>query len=223
MKHESFNESTEMYLKTVSELGDGEVPVSIAALAERLGVSAVSATEMVHRLQDRGYLEHTPYKGVNLTKQGARTANLLIRAHHLWECLLVDKLHMPWEQAHDYACRLEHATDTAVTESLAAFLNHPPTCPHGNPIPTADGHIAPTHDVPLAELAVGQSGIIMRITPESALLFEYLAARQLRPGTAVTMQEIAPFNGPFIVVSGQTTHPLGAEVAAHIFVKITST
>lgn len=222
MKHESFNESTEMYLKTVSELAGDARPVSIAAIAERLGISPVSATEMVHRLQARGYLEHMPYKGVSLTVKGRRRANLLIRTHHLWERLLVDKLNIPWEKAHEYACRLEHATDTAVTESLATFLNHPATCPHGNPIPTADGHIAATNDIPLADLAVGQSGVITRIAPESALLFEYLAARQLQPGTAVTVTEIAPFNGPFIVVSGQTMHPLGPEVAAHIFVQISA-
>ena len=52
MKHDSFNESAEMYLKTVSELADGDAPVPISAVADRLGVSAVSATEMVHRLQE---------------------------------------------------------------------------------------------------------------------------------------------------------------------------
>lgn len=219
MKHDSFNESTEMYLKTVSELVEGDNPVSIAAIAERLGISSVSATEMVHRLKDRGLLEHTPYKGVHLTTKGERKASALIRAHHLWEVLLVEKLHIPWAQAHDHACRLEHATDTAVTEALAAYLNHPATCPHGNPIPATDGTMATPDDRPLTELAPGQSGVISRIAPESALLFEYLAARDLKPGTAVTVDEIAPFNGPIMVASGETIHPLGQEAAAHIFVR----
>lgn len=218
MKHESFNESTEMYLKTVSELTRDEEPVSIAAIAERLGISTVSATEMVHRLKDRGLLDHTPYKGVRLTDKGQRKANALIRTHHLWECFLVEKLNLPWEQAHEHACRLEHATDTAVTEALAAFLNHPPTCPHGNPVPAADGALAVPDDTPLTALTPGQSGVISRIAPENTLLFEYLAARQLTPGTAVTLEEIAPFNGPLMVVSGETTHPLGQEIATHIFV-----
>ena len=50
MKHESFNESAEMYLKTVSELAGPDALAPISTLADRLGVSAVSATEMVHRL-----------------------------------------------------------------------------------------------------------------------------------------------------------------------------
>ena len=174
---------------------------------------------MVHRLKDQELLEHTPYKGVHLTEKGQHKANTLIRAHHLWEVLLVERLHLPWAQAHEYACRLEHATDTAVTEALAAYLNHPITCPHGNPIPTADGAIPPPADVPLADLTPGQHAVITRIAPESVLLFEYLAARGLMPGTAVHITEIAPFNGPIMVACGESIHPLGQEAAGHIFVE----
>ncbi|GIK58332.1 MAG: hypothetical protein BroJett015_39950 [Chloroflexota bacterium] len=130
----------------------------------------------------------------------------------------MERLHIPWAQAHDYAYRLEHATDTAVTEALTAYLNHPTVCPHGNPIPTADGAIAAPADRPLTELTPGQSGVISRIAPESALLFEYLAARGLIPGTAVRMEEIAPFNGPLMVASSEAIHPLGQEAAGHIYV-----
>jgi len=179
MKHESFNESIEMYLKTVSELAAGDGLAPISALAERLGVSTVSATEMVHRLCEKGLLDHTPYKGVALTEDGRRRARRVIRRHRLWECFLVDYLNLPWEKVHDYACRLEHATDTAVTEALAAFLHNPATCPHGNPIPSADGDVTAVHDTPLSDLQPGDRGAITRIHPESELLLDYLAARHI--------------------------------------------
>jgi DtxR family Mn-dependent transcriptional regulator len=224
MKHDSFNESTEMYLKTVAELANGAgKPVPISALADRLGVSTVSATEMVHRLQDQDLLAHTPYKGVSLTEKGQHWATALIRAHHMWECLLVDKLELPWEKAHDYACQLEHATETAVTEALAAYLNHPTTCPHGNPIPSPQGDTADPNDMALTAVQPGQSGIIQRIYPESTLLLDYLAGRDLKPGNRFTVTKIEPFNGPIIVDCCAQTHPLGQEVAAHIFVKIEDT
>lgn len=210
-----------MYLKTVRELADGDAaPVPISALAERLGVSNVSATEMVHRLQDQGLLQHTPYKGVALTAEGQRWAALLIRSHHLWERFLIDHLHLPWEHAHDYACRLEHATDTAVTEALAAYLDHPQTCPHGNPIPDAAGNVAPPADVPLTALAVGQAGTVSRIYPESTMLLEYVARHNLKPGYAIGVTEIAPFNGPIMVRCADETHPLGREVAGRVFIRI---
>jgi Mn-dependent DtxR family transcriptional regulator len=56
MKHESFNESVEMYLKTISELAVHSSLVPISALAGWLGVSVVSATEMIHRLQEKAWL-----------------------------------------------------------------------------------------------------------------------------------------------------------------------
>jgi len=224
MKHESFNESTEMYLKTVVELANGAgKPVPISALADRLGVSTVSATEMVHRLQDQKLLDHTPYKGVSLTGKGQHWATALIRAHHMWECFLVEKLQMPWEKAHDYACQLEHATETAVTEALAAYLDQPTTCPHGNPIPSQQGEIDHPDDLALTAVQPGQSGIIQRIYPESTLLLDYLAGRGLKPGNRFTVSKIEPFNGPIIVDCCEQTHPLGQEVAAHIFVTIEDT
>ena len=221
MKHESFNESTEMYLKTIVELANGTgSPVPISALADRLGVSSVSATEMVHRLQNQDLLAHTLYKGVSLTNKGQHWATALIRAHHMWECFLVGKLGLPWEKAHDYACQLEHATETAVTEALAAYLDQPTTCPHGNPIPTPQGTFAHPHDMALTAVQPGQSGTIQRIYPESTLLLDYLAGRNLKPGSAFTVREIAPFNGPIMLDCCQQIHPLGQEIAAHIFVKI---
>jgi len=221
MKHESFNESTEMYLKTISELAEKEdSPVPISALAERMGVSNVSATEMVHRLGKQGLLQHTPYKGVSLSGNGRLRATAIIRSHHMWESFLAEKLELPWQQVHDFACRLEHATDAAVTESLANYLDQPQRCPHGNPIPAADGSIAILFDVPLTELEPGQGGTISRITPESTLLLEYLAARNLKPGQAIRFDEVAPFNGPLMVTSSGESYALGREVAAHIFVEI---
>jgi DtxR family transcriptional regulator, Mn-dependent transcriptional regulator len=220
MKHDSFNESTEMYLKTVRELAAGSEFVPISALAERLGVSTVSATEMVHRLQNAGLITHTPYKGVVLTNDGDNHASLVIRSHRLWERFLADHLKLPWEQVHDFACQLEHATDTAVTEALSFFLGHPATCPHGNPIPGADGSRHSQAHRTLKDFKPGDKGVIVRIHPESLLLLDYLASRNIRPGQSIEFIDIAPFNGPLMMKIGTDTHALGQEIAAHIFAEV---
>ena len=138
----------------------------------------------------------------------------------MWECFLAEQLHLPWEMVHDYACRLEHATDTAVTEALYEYLGRPQRCPHGNPIPDVLGETMATNDRPLAEMTPGQQGVISRISPESTLLLDYLAGRNLRPGQALRFEEIAPFNGPLMVLCGGERHALGQEIAAHIFVTL---
>jgi DtxR family Mn-dependent transcriptional regulator len=215
MKHESFNESAEMYLKTVSELAGPEGLTPISALAERLGVSAVSATEMIHRLQEHGLIVHQPYRGVGLTEAGQQVAHEVVRRHRLWECFLFERLGLPWAEVHDYACRLEHATVPAVTEALDAYLGHPATCPHGNSIPAA----TTGGERPLAELAVGDAAVVARVYPESEGLLCYLAELDVLPGRRVTLREVAPFQGPLVLMTECGPRYLGREAAAHVFVR----
>ena len=216
--HESFNESTEMYLKTIRELTGNNEPVPISALARRLEVSTVSATEMIHRLEDHNLVMHTPYKGVRLTDDGCSHASEVIRSHRLWERFLADHLQISWERVHDVACRLEHATDPEVTNALADFLGNPETCPHGNPIPEAGRRLKVNPCRALSDLAPGDSGVIERIHPESNLLLEYLASHNIKPGRRVQVTDIAPFNGPIMITVEGGTHALGQEVATHIYI-----
>ncbi len=217
MKHEPFNESVEMYLKTVSELAVHEGLAPISALAHQLGVSAVSATEMVHRLGEQGLVDHVPYRGVTLTEAGAQRAYRVVRCHRLWECFLAGPLGLAWEHVHEQACQLEHATSEDVADALDAFLGRPAVCPHGNPIPDRSGAWREPDDAPLSEWLPGERGTLSRIYPESTLLLDYLAARGIKPGRAAHFVEVAPFNGPLMVCIDGETHALGHEIAAHIY------
>lgn len=219
MKHDSFNESAEMYIKTIAELADAGKPVPISALAGRLGVSAVSATEMIHRLEHNGFIAHYPYKGVTLTDPGRRQAVEVIRSHRLWECFLTDYLGLSWQEVHDLACRLEHATDAVVTDALEVYLGHPAACPHGNPIPTACGVVTAPTDRPLAALQPGERAIITRVYPESRELLAYMAELGLRVGKRIILQEVTPFHGPLVLRADLGLCYLAPEAAGKIFVQ----
>src|SRR5512141_2181573 len=147
--------STEMYLKAMAELGADDV-VAVGRLAGRLGVTNVSANEMMRRLTDQGLVSHTPYKGVALTEEGRAAACSVLRRQRLWECFLYQHLHIEWAKLYELACSLEHATAPEVTEALAVFLGDPKTCPRGNPIPAADGTFTPLDGIPLSEAKVGE-------------------------------------------------------------------
>lgn len=218
MKHDSFNESTEMYLKALTELAAPGSSVPISALAERLGVSSVSATEMVHRLSAQGLLEHTRYQGVDLTEQGSQQAAAVVRSHRLWERFLFDCLGLPWDAVHEWACRLEHATDLEVTDALDLFLGRPKTCPHGNPIPDAEGKLPPVQFQTLAALAPGDAAVISSVHPESDSLLAYLDSQDLRPGTQVVVEDIMPFGGPIVLRLNEQLRYVGQEAAGHIAV-----
>jgi DtxR family Mn-dependent transcriptional regulator len=208
-----------MYLKTIAELAHDREPVPVTSVADRLGISTVSASEMIHRLEARKYVKHRPYKGVSLTEEGRREANGVIRRQRLWECFLNEDLGIAWEHVHDLACQLEHATDPVVTEALADFLEHPATCPHGNPIPTADGEMPALEGVPLDNLEPGEKGIILCIHPVSKELVKHLDERGFSPGKEIEVTEIAPFNGPQSIEVDDEVHVLGREVAAHVMVR----
>ena len=214
-------ESVEMYLKTIAELANLREFVPITSIAERLGISTVSASEMIHRLQDHGLLLHTPYKGVQLTNRGEYKANNVIRNHRLWEIFLVDKLGFTWESVHEHACRLEHAVSDEVVKALDRYLEYPKICPHGNPIPDAEGTMPGMTGEQLLNIGVGESGVILRILPndEYDVLCTYLAARGIKPGEKLTVEEIAPFDGPISVRLGEQVHALGRNIARQIVVR----
>mgnify|MGYP001184837930 CR=1 FL=1 len=214
------SESVEMYLKTIFELSNEDDPVAISSVAKRLGVSSVSANEMIKRLVDQDAVTHTPYKGVALTDSGMRRACSVLRRHRLWERFLVDHLGIPWAAAHDPACQMEHATTEEVAEALAEYLGNPLTCPHGNEIPDREGVLVLAAATPLSEMTVGQKGHVARIYPEETTLLEYLGERAVLPGKAVLLDDIAPYNGPLTVRVENTPVVLGRTVAAHIYVML---
>lgn len=215
---ETRSESVEMYLKTVAELGGEHGPVSIGRVADRLGVSPVSASEMMKRLGDRGYIRHLPYKGVELTGEGRQLANSVIRRQRLWECFLVDQLDIDWAQSYDLACSLEHATAPQVTHALSNYLENPRRCPHGNPIPNETGETENLHSMPLTDLQLNKNCRIEAIVPENSDILSYLAERNLWPGTELTLIAAAPLDGPLTLLVGEDEIVIGLNLAERILV-----
>ena len=218
MQSVTLSESIEMYLKSLAELRADE-PVAIARLAERVGVTQVSANEMVRRLVEQTFVSHLPYKGVLLTPKGEQVAYSVIRRQKLWECFLSQHLHIAWPQLYELACDLEHATAPQVTEALDIFLGHPQTCPHGHPIPAADGSFSPLAGVPLSKLAVGDRGRVLALLASNTELFRYLHDRGLLPGAELTVQEIAPLQGPLTLQLDGQEIVIGRRVAELVLVR----
>jgi DtxR family Mn-dependent transcriptional regulator len=212
------SESREMYLKSIYELSDQDELVAVSLLAKRMGVSPVSATEMVKRLEESGLITHTPYKGVALTKEGRQRALIVVRRQRLWGRFLADILNIPWSEVYDISCRLEHVTDITVTEALADYLNHPTICPHGHPIPDADGSVAEIPAFPLTEINCEVEVEVIRIDQPETTLCRYLEERGILPGMKLKIVDEAPYNGPYTVEIDTKEVALGREISARILV-----
>jgi len=128
-------DTTEMYLRTIFELQEEGVPPLRARIAERLEHSGPTVSQTVARMQRDGLLHIPDGREIELTETGKAAAARVMRKHRLAECLLVDVVGLPWEQAHAEACRWEHVISNDVEVRLLDVLDHPTTSPFGNPIP----------------------------------------------------------------------------------------
>lgn len=218
MNSKPMSESTEMYLKAIAELGDRDA-VAIARLAERLGVTPVSANEMVRRLGEQGLVSHKPYKGVTLTRKGRAVAGNVLRRQRLWERFLHDHLKIEWAQVYEFACSLEHATAPGVTEALAEFLGHPATCPRGNPIPAEDGSFEPLDGMLLTEAEAGATVRVLAVNATATDVLRYLQERDILPGREVEILEAAPMQGPLTLRVDDKEVALGLSLAEFVIVK----
>jgi DtxR family Mn-dependent transcriptional regulator len=207
------SEAIENYAKAIYALEQrGEVTNN--ALAERLGVTAASASSMVKKLDELGLVEHVPYKGMKLTESGRRVALEVLRHHRLLELYLAESLGVPWDRVHDEAEVLEHVLSEELEELIAAKLGNPTHDPHGDPIPTAALEIEEQHTQALASLATGSTGVFVRVSDSDPGMLRYLAELGITPGDRVEVVDRQPFGGPlFARIAGQV-HALGGELAA---------
>ncbi|MBA2794031.1 MAG: metal-dependent transcriptional regulator [Thermoleophilaceae bacterium] len=204
------SDAVQDYAKAIYSIaGRSEEAVSTSALAERLDVSAASASAMVKRLEAMSLVRREPYHGVELTAAGQRVALEVIRHHRLLELYLAEALGMPWDRVHEEAEKLEHAISPELSELIADKLGQPTHDPHGDPIPTADGEIEEGGSRPLGDLEPGERGVFARVSDSDPEMLRYLSARGIAPGDRFEVLERQPFDGPLTVRFASGDHALG--------------
>jgi DtxR family Mn-dependent transcriptional regulator len=210
----------EEYLESIGALEERESPVSTSSIAQSMGLTMASVSEMLRRLADKGLVEYTPYGGANLTDEGRQRFLRLTRRHRLWEVFLNRHLGIGWEDVYQDACSLEHATSDVVEDKLAEFLENPEVCPHGSPIPKKNLKHPSSTGITLAKLKVGQSARITNVIVERDSEFlRYLSSLDLVPGVMVKVLEKSPFDGTLTIETNNTTRAIGREAASLILVK----
>lgn len=216
MTGEEISPAVEEYLECIYRLEEKTGMARTSDIVKTMGVVPGTVTNTVEWMEKKGLVAHKPYRGVKLTEKGRKVALQVVRRHRLSERLLTDILHMEWGKVHDEACRLEHGMTEEVTTPLEEALNHPKTCPHGNPIPTKHGVVVEEETRPLEELKAGEESRIVRISEERAELLNYLGELGLMPGVPVKVLKKAPLGGPITVAVGSASHALSPAMASII-------
>jgi DtxR family Mn-dependent transcriptional regulator len=214
-KTDSISAAVEDYAKAIYALQvETDGPVTNNALADRLGVSAASASNMVKKLHGLGLVEHAPYHGVELTQAGRRVALEVLRHHRLLELYLAQSLGVPWDRVHDEAEVLEHHISEELEELIANALGNPTHDPHGDPIPTRELEMIEEPCCTLDSLEPGAHGRFTRISDHDPAMLRYLADRGIAPGDDFEVVDKQPFGGPLFVRFGGDVHVVGGLLAA---------
>jgi DtxR family transcriptional regulator, Mn-dependent transcriptional regulator len=147
--------------------------VSTKMLAEKLGVSASTASESIRKLAEQGLVDHEKYGAVTLTESGRRAALAMVRRHRLLEAFLVKELGYTWDEVHDEAEVLEHAVSDRLVARIDAKLGFPQRDPHGDPIPGSDGQVPTPPARQLWSCADGDIGTVARISDKDPEMLRY--------------------------------------------------
>lgn len=212
--------SKEDYIKAIYSLNGTNEIVSNKDLAQALGVSAASVTDMNSRLLNEDLIDYIPYQGVKLTDIGSQIARKLVRKHRLWETFLYEKLNYDWTDVHEEADKLEHASSDLLIERLDEYLNYPKNDPHGGPIPDQDGNMPHQYKIPLIGVKPGEIFTIVEIDDERDIL-NYVFERRIMPGTRFTLLSVDELEGPLTLENEEGDEVIVSTLAAnHIFIEL---
>jgi len=209
-------------LKAMYRLTKGAAGVEAVAhtgdLAESLKVSPGTITATVKRLAERGFADHQPYRGVELTDDGRRAAIAAIRRHRIVERFLSDMLGYAWNEADRLAGSFEYELPQEVEDRLFVALDRPATCPHGFPIPEPE--VAEMPELPpLYALEAGDVATVAVPGSTDPDVVAFLDTLGLRPGVRVEVREKHPFDGPLVLLVDGQDRTVGEKVARQIFVR----
>lgn len=175
----------QLYLEQLQTPGE---LVPMGRLATAMGVVPGTATSMVKALADSGLVEYEPRGGVRLTRGGEQLALHVLRRHRLVELFLVKVLGLDWSEVHAEAEELEHTISDKVLDRIDAYLGHPSVDPHGDPIPSAKGHVEEPQYQSLAECPVNRPMRVARVIDQDPEFLQFVNRCGLMPGVKVTVE-----------------------------------
>ena len=153
-------------------------------------------SEELLELIRRSYVE---FRGdrVCLRKEGRPEAQMTVRRHRLAERLTMDILGITGDEGNAQACEFEHLLRQGVDTKLCTLLNHPTTCPHGNPIPPGECCIKARQQgepgiVALTELKSGESAEIAYLSASDDKKMQKLMSMGVLPGSQLRLVQKFP-------------------------------
>jgi DtxR family transcriptional regulator, Mn-dependent transcriptional regulator len=221
---ENLTHVIEDYLKAIYDLTVDSERASTNQIAERMGVTPASVTNMLQKLAatQPPLVEYRKHRGAKLTIAGEQVALEIIRHHRLLEMFLAQTLGYRWDEVHEEADRLEHVISEAMEERIALSLGDPRHDPHGDPIPTRDLHLPESSAMTLSQLRPGRSAEVQRVRDADPELLRYLSEMGIIPEARLEVLDYSPFDGNLrLRIEGRNDAVvLGLSVTSQVYVEV---
>ncbi len=218
------SDTVEDYLKAVYKLTAEGDRAGTGQIAELLGLSPASVTDMLQRLaaEDPPLLDYVKHRGASLTDDGQRVALEVIRHHRLLELFLHEVLGYSWDQVHEEADRLEHVISEDFEERVAEVLGDPQRGLHGEPIPSRGLEMPEVETRYLSDLSPGQQGTIHSVSDDNAGFLRYLGKQGLIPGVVFFVLDYSPYDHTMhLQIDGREEKSvLGVSATSQILVQV---
>lgn len=117
-------EKAEDYVELIDSLIRETGEARAVDLADRLGISHVTVSKTVQRLQREGFVTSQPYRSIFLTEEGRQLAAASRQRHELVVSFLI-ALGVPEDVAEVDAEGIEHHVSKDTLEAMKAFLAKP--------------------------------------------------------------------------------------------------
>ncbi len=112
----------EDYAELIYQLQQQKKPVKTSTIANALHIAPSSVTEIFQKLQQLGYVDYQPYKGVTLTAKGRLIARSTAQKHETLKDFFMI-LGITEAVADEDACKIEHVVNTETMDRLTKFVD----------------------------------------------------------------------------------------------------
>jgi len=119
------SETAQDYVEAVSDIVHRHGVCRVKHLVEHMGVSHVTVSRIISRLQDEQFVETEHHRPIRLTAKGERLAAASRRRHEIVLQFLL-ALGVPESEAGSDAEGIEHHVGSATLQSMEQFLQHQP-------------------------------------------------------------------------------------------------
>ena len=215
------SQTKEDYLKALYTLSLKNEGVKTTDLAAEMGVSTPTISDMVKKLDAKGWLTYERYKPLRLTENGLLYASQIIRRHRLSEMFLTEVMGFGWEEVHEIAEEIEHLSSSKFFNRMDELLGFPHEDPHGSPIPDENGMIKKRDYQLLSALSQGVEVKVKAIKDSSKEFLAYLSSKGIGLQTVIKINQVEQFDQSFSVdFNDYQNHMLSQKVCERLLVEV---